>query len=1363
MKSELSRTNRQNVEDIYPLSPMQQGMLFHSLYDPDSGIYFVQFTCTLTGNVDVPTFEQAWQKIVERYSIFRTAFIWESLNQPVQVVYRQVQVTVETDDWQNLTAQQQQQQLEVFLGYDRQKGLQLSQAPLIRLYLIQLDGDNYKFVWSTHHLLLDAWSLSLVIKDLLKIYQAISQGETFQYQPVVSYRNYIAWLQQQNQKQAEEFWRQKLQGFTAPTPLTVEKLLPRESSSISYSEQQIQFTVSATAALQSFGRQHRLTLNNLVQATWGLLLCRYSQETDVVFGATVSGREPSIVGIESMVGLFINTLPMRVKVTADTQVLALLKDLQVQQVESEQYSYSSLAEIQGLSDIPKGTSLFDSIVVFENLPVDAVLSSHNNSFDLENIQVSQETNYPLTVIALPGEQLEVKISYDTSRFDDAAIARMLGHFQTLLEGIIANPIQCISQLPMLTAVEEQQLLVEWNNTQADYSQNKYIYKLFEEQVALTPNAVAVTFGNQQLTYQQLNTQANQLAHYLRSLGVKADALVGICVERSLEMIVGLLAILKAGGAYVPLDPEYPQERLSFMLEDAQVSVLLTQQQLVESLPQHQARVICIDTDWEKIAQEYKTNLENTATPDNLAYVIYTSGSTGKPKGVLVNHSNVVRLFAATDAWYKFNQDDVWTMFHSYAFDFSVWEIWGALLYGGRLVVVPYLMTRSPESFYELLCQEKVTVLNQTPSAFRQLIQAEQSIGTANDLSLRLVIFGGEALEFQSLQPWFDQHGDSSPQLVNMYGITETTVHVTYRSLSKADLHDTASIIGRPIPDLQVYLLDQNLQPVPIGVGGEMYIGGAGVTRGYLNRPELTQQRFISNPFAEVGESRLYRTGDLARYLPNGELEYLGRIDNQVKIRGFRIELGEIEGLLAQHPAVWENVVIIREDEPGDKRLVAYVVLKVEQSATVPELRRFLGNQLPSYMIPNTFVLLESLPLTSNGKIDHRALPKPDLDSTQLEQFVAPRTPIEEMLAQIWAQVLKREQVGIHDNFFELGGHSLLATQLVSRIRNLFKVELPLRELFTNATVAQLARSLQQLQQQDIALTSLPILKRTENVELPLSFAQQRLWFLDQFEPNSPFYNRPLALRLTGTLKVPALEQSLQAIVERHEALRTNFITVDGQALQIIQTQSDWQVSVFDLQNLPANEQEIALQQLAQEHAIQPFDLANQALFRAKLLVLNQTENVLLVSMHHIVSDAWSMGVFVKELAALYDAYAQGKSPNLLPLPIQYADFVLWQREWLQGDVLQDQLNYWQKQLKDAPALLPLPTDRPRPAVQTFVGAHQEFELSPELSQQLTQLSQEQGCTLFMTLLAAYDTLLYRYTGTEDILVGSPIANRDRSQ
>ncbi len=1066
LKSELGTTNWRNVEDIYPLSPMQEGMLFESLLKPDSGVYFEQMICTFTGNLDVSIFEKAWQQIITKYSIFRTGFLWESLSQPLQVVYKQINVTVKTDDWRSLSEEEQQQQLEDFLAADRQQGFPLDQAPLMRLNLFRLGENSYQFVWSHHHLLIDGWSLPLVFKDLLEFYQTLAQGHSLSEQPTVNYRHYIAWLQRQNQEAAKEFWRQKLQGFTAPTPLRIDQLLPRgERGKISYGEEEIKLTVAATAAAQSFVKKHQLTLNNLVQVTWGLLLSRYSGENDVVFGATVSGRPPKLVGVESMVGLFINTLPVRVQISSETELLGLLKDLQTQQVESEQFSYSPLVEIQGLSDVPRGTSLFDSIVVFENYPVDTQVLEDNSNLIISNFCGVEQTNYPLTVAVIPGEQLLVRMSYDGSRFEQDTINRMLSHFVTLLEGIIANPSERISQLPLLTKVEEQQLLIDWNNTEVDYPSKQCIHQLFEEQVERTPDAVAVVFEGQQLTYNELNCRANQLAHYLQSLGVKPDELVGICVERSLEMIVGLLGILKAGGAYVPLDPDYPQERLSFMLEDSQVKVLVTQAKLVESIPEHQAQLICLDTEWEKIAQNIPSNPESGVKPDNLTYIIYTSGSTGKPKGVLVNHANVVRLFAATDSWYHFNSEDVWTLFHSYAFDFSVWEMWGALLYGGRLVVVPYLITRSPEAFYQLLCQEKVTILNQTPTAFRQLIQVEESLKgsfpplsrgvrgdrsstTDNDLSLRLVIFGGEALEINSLQPWFQRHGDQCPQLVNMYGITETTVHVTYRPLSMTDLDSTASVIGRPIPDLQVYLLDQYLQLVPVGVPGEMYVGGAGVTKGYLNEP-----------------SKLYKTGDLARYLPKGELEYLGRIDNQVKIRGFRIELGEIEALLASHPQIWETVVIVRDDTTGDKRLVAYIVPQSEKTITINEIRQFLKAKLPSYMVPNAFVILDALPLTANGKIDRRALPPSESSSEPSEKYVAPRNPIEDILVNVWSEILKVEKVGINDNFFELGGHSLLATKLVAQIRDRLKIELPLRQLFNTATLAELAQGIEQLKQQ----------------------------------------------------------------------------------------------------------------------------------------------------------------------------------------------------------------------------------------------------------------------------------------------------------
>ncbi|WP_442941967.1 amino acid adenylation domain-containing protein [Nostoc sp.] len=1345
-----------------PLSFSQERLWFIHQLQPDSSTYNVSLAFRLQGLLNISALEYSLNEIIQRHEALRTTFV-ASGNKPVQVIAPSLNLTLPIVNLRELPEIERETQVLQLVKNEVEQPFNLEQGSLLRSSLLQPRENEYVLLLSVHHIVFDGWSDGVLWRELTALYTAFCTGKPSPLPELpIQYADFAVWQRQWLQGQVMdtqlEYWKQQLAGSPPLLELPTDRVRPLIQTSRG-SIKHFQLGDRLTQKLKSLSEKSGATLFMTLLTGFVILLSRYSNQQDILVGSPIANRNRS--ELESLIGFFANTLVLRTDVSGNPSFWELLQ--RVRQVAMEAYSHQdapfeqvveALQPERNLSYSP----LFQVMFVLLNTPPGKLELPGLSSTPL---QIENPTaKFDLTLLMTESEQgLSGSLEYNSDLFEQATITRMVGHFVTLLSGIVANPEERISQLPLLTQREQQQLFGEWN-TQANYPSDKCIHQLFEEQCLSTPDAVAVVFENQQLTYYQLNCRANQLAHYLRSLGVKADTLVGLCVERSLEAIVGILGILKAGGAYVPLDPEYPTERLRFMLEDAQVKVLLTQQQLVESIPQHQAYLVCLDSDWEKIAQECELNPENTAATDNLAYVIYTSGSTGKPKGVLVNHSNVVRLFAATDAWYHFNAQDVWTMFHSYAFDFSVWEIWGALLYGGRLVIVPYLVTRSPESFYQLLCQEKVTILNQTPSAFRQLIQVEQSTATIDDLNLRLVIFGGEALEIKSLQPWFERHGDQMPQLVNMYGITETTVHVTYRPLSKADLNHTASVIGRPIPDLQVYVLDKYFQPVPIGVPGEMYVGGEGVTRGYLNRPELTAERFISNPF---NKSKLYKTGDLARYLANGELEYLGRIDNQVKIRGFRIELGEIEALIVQHPAIWESVVIVREDQPGDKRLVAYVVPQVEQSPTVLELRQFLKAKLPEYMVPSAFVLLESLPLTSNGKVDRRALPTPELDSTLLEKYVAPRTPIEEMLALLWAQVLKLERVGIHDNFFEVGGHSLLATQLLSRIRTSFKVELALRELFERATIAELAQLIGQLQQQKIELTSLPILPRTRDAELPLSYAQQRLWFLDQFEPNSAFYNIPMALRLVGNLNQAALQQSLQEIIHRHEALRTNFITVDGKPSQIIQTETNWTVSVVDLKYLSTLEQEITSQQLAQQQITQPFDLAKGRLIRATLVLLSETEHVLLVCMHHVVSDGWSMGVFIQELVALYNAYAQGQPSPLALLPIQYADFAIWQRQWLQGEVLQSQLSYWQQQLKDAPALLSLPTDRPRPAEQTYHGTHQEFALSFELTNKLTKLSQEQGCTLFMTLLAAFDTLLYRYTGTEDILVGSPIANRDRSE
>ncbi|WP_445252994.1 amino acid adenylation domain-containing protein [Nodularia sp. NIES-3585] len=1355
--TEPGRINWQNIEDIYPLSPMQEGMLFESLYAPDSGVYFEQIICTLTGNLNVEAFEAAWQQVVNRHSIFRTAFVWESLSQPIQVVYRQVEVKVDTRDWRELSPQEQQGQLETFLHSERQQGLQLSDAPLMRLYLLRGDENTYQFVWCHHHILLDGWSLPLVFKDLFEFYQTISQGESLALPPTISYRNYIAWLQQQDRDLATEFWRQKLQGFSAPTPLTVDKPLSNREQHSSYSEQKIALTVSSTAAVVSFVRQHQLTMNNLVQATWALLLSRYSGEADVVFGATVSGRPPSLLGVESMVGLFINTMPVRVQISSQTQLLGLLKDLQAQQVESEQFSYSSLVEIQGLSDVPRGTSLFESIVVFENYPVDTAGIEDNGSLRLSNFQGVEHTNYPLTIVAEPGEQLWLKVSYDTSRFDQGTMERMLGHFVTMLEAIVANPQQRIDQLPLLTVSEQQQLLVEWNDTQVDYAQDKCIHELFEQQVERTPNAVAVVYEDQQLTYGELNSRANQLAHYLQSLGVGADVLVGICVERSVEMVVGLLGILKAGGAYVPLDPEYPNERLSFMLEDAQVSVLLTQQHLIESLPQHQARVVHIDTDWLVICESSQESPITQVQASNLAYVIYTSGSTGQPKGVMLSHSNLCNHMFWMQATFPLTEKDNVLQKTPFGFDASVWEFYAPLLVGGQLLIAQPFGHTDSAYLLRLITQEQVTTVQLVPSLLQMLLE-QGGIETCQ--SLKQVFCGGEVLAMPLLEGLLSK---LNVNLHNLYGPTEACIDATFWNC-KQQMYGQLVPIGRPIANTQIYILDQHLQPVPVGVPGELHIGGASLARGYLNRPDLTAEKFIPNPFDQSKissqKSKLYKTGDLARYLTDGNIEYLGRIDNQVKIRGFRIELGEIEAALSQHEDVQSSVVIACENTPGDQRLVAYIVPRPEQTPSLSVLRRFLKQKLPEYMVPNAIVILHSLPLTPNGKVDRRALPVAESRTVEVN-LVAPRTPVEAKLAQIWSQVLKVELVGIDDNFFEIGGHSLLATQVMSRLQEAFEISLPLRSLFESPTIAQLSEVILTQLQTGSGLRVPKIVPVFRDTNIPLSWAQERLWFVHQIEGESGAYTMSFTACLVGDLKIKALEQAFQSMVQRHEVLRTRFEIKNNLPVQVIVPNFTIMLPVVDIQHVPDPWKQV--KELAIKEAAKPFDLAHGSVLRVMLWQVSPQEYLLLVAIHHIAADGWSMGIFIRDLSAYYRAIATGSSVELPELSVQYADFTIWQRQWLTDQTLERQLNYWMQQLVAAPPLLALPTDRSRPAIQTFRGGTQRLQLDGLLTQRLKKFSQESGTTLFMTLLAGFVVLVSRYSGEKDLVVGSPIANRNRTE
>ncbi|HEX4494362.1 MAG TPA: non-ribosomal peptide synthase/polyketide synthase [Thermoanaerobaculia bacterium] len=1341
--------NRENIENIYRLSPVQQGMLFHTLYSPGEGVYFEQFNMVFGEDFDPAAFERMWQELIRRNPILRTSFAWEGLEEPVQIVHRQVEMPFEVLDWRGTPEAEHRSRLEAHAAAERRRGFELLKAPLMRFCAIRLRDDLWRVIWSYHHVILDGWSAGLLSQEVMPLYVAALTGKPLQAQQRRPFRDYVVWLRQQDYSQLEAYWRRLLGGFTRPTPLGIDRPANRgEREDGGRDMRTIAMPEGPTDVLKAFARQNRLTVSTVIQGAWAVVLSRYSGEDDVVFGLTVSGRPPSLPGVEAMLGCFINTLPVRVRL-GDQPLLAWLQGFQADQIELRRYEHSPLVEVLGWSAVARPTPLFESILVMEGF------------METSREGVFQRTNYPLTLVAGPDRELVLRADYERDRFDAATIDRLLGHLESVLAWFVAHPDRALAEIEILTTTERGQLLGVWNRPGNDFASPRSLHEIFEEQVARYPDRPAVTFEGESLTYGELNGRANRLAHHLRRLGVGPEARVGLCVDRSFEMIEGVLGILKAGGAYVPLDPRYPAARLSFIAGDSGLDVLVTTEPLRELVEGAVGTIVCLDSARPLLAAEPTDDLESGATPESLAYVIYTSGSTGRPKGSLVTHRNVARLFAATAGWFDFDEHDVWSLFHSFAFDFSVWEIWGALLHGGRLVVVPYWVSRSPEGFHELLARERVTVLNQTPSAFRQLVQADGEALSPPALSLRTVVFGGEALELSSLAPWFDRHGDEKPLLVNMYGITETTVHVTYREVRRADLAESGrSPIGEPIPDLAVHLRDGQGNLVPMGVPGEMYVGGAGVARGYLGRPDLTAERFVPDPFSSLPGARLYRSGDLARRSADGEVEYLGRIDHQVKIRGFRIELGEIEAAILAHPEVREAVVVTQMATAGDPRLVAYLVPR-EREIDLSSLRSMLKERLPDYMVPAAFVELGALPLTDHGKVDRRALPDPAaMESPVATGFQAPRTPLEEVVAAIWSEVLGVERVGREDNFFELGGHSLLATRVLSRLRETLGVELALRDLFEATTLVEQAGLAESALKAGDRVAMPPLRRVSRDGDIPLSFGQERFWFIDRLRPDSAAYNIPGRVRIEGRLDAPALRRAFAEVVRRHESLRTILPIRNGRPVQVI-LPGIGVLPAIDLSALPEPVRGAAARELVTAEALRPFDLATGPLVRFTLLRLAAGEHLLLITVHHTVSDGWSMGVMVREIGTLYGGFATGRPTALPELPLQYADFAVWQREWLQGEVLESQLAFWRARLAGAPPITLFPLDHPRTVLQGAEAEGLSLVLSAELTQGLKRLARRNGATLFMVLLAAFDALLLRQGAQEDLLIGSPIAGRSR--
>ncbi|MDT5296241.1 MAG: hypothetical protein QOJ76_3121, partial [Acidobacteriota bacterium] len=1361
-------------EGALPVSFAQQRLWFINELEGGSPFYNSPAAVRLSGHLDVEALGRTLSEIVRRHEALRTRFV-EVGGEPRQLIDEAVEMELGMIDLSHLPEEERESEARRLAGEEARRPFDLSRGPLLRAGLLRLSDEEHVCLLTMHHIVSDGWSTGVLMREVAALYGAFSAGEPSPLAELhIQYADYAVWqrewLRGDVLERQMQYWRTQLGGELPVLELPADRPRPAVQS---YRGAHEPFVVSESLSqrLKELSRNEGATLYMTLLAAFQVLLSRYTGQQDVVVGTDIANRNRAET--EGLIGFFVNQLVLRGDLTGDPTFRELLR--QAREVCLGAYAHQDvpfeklveeLAPERDLSHTP----LFQVKLVLQNaseqtltLPGLELRSLHSGSgaarFDL-TVLIGEGTNGKLGGVW----------TYNTDMFDAETIRHMQAHFERLLEAVAATPGEAISRLRILSGEERAQLVDEWNRTTTEYPRHLCVHELFETQVESTPDAVAVVHKDEQVTYAELNRRANQLAHYLREMGVGPEVLVGILMERSVEMVVAVLGVLKAGGAYVPLDPQHPLERLAWMLEDMGLPVLLTQERLDDRVPSHWGHTLYLDAEWASVAMHPDTNPAGVAVaPDNLAYVIYTSGSTGRPKGVQIEHRGVVNYLCWSRDAYAMTAGAGAPVHTSLSFDLTVTSLFGPLVSGGWVELL------TDDSDVEALGRALVErggygVVKLTPSHMRLLSAQfealarlssdeptrEQALAVAAD-GARALVIGGEQLTAEAVR-WWQEYAPQA-RLFNEYGPTETVVGCCVYELKGGERPGSVIPIGRPIANTRLYILDARQQVVPAGVVGELYIGGEGVARGYLNRPELTREKFIADPFSDEAEARLYRTGDLARYMAGGEIEYVGRADEQIKLRGYRIELGEIETLLAEHPSVRESVVILREDA-GDKRLVAYVVAG---ETCADELRQYAREQLPEYMVPSAFVMLESLPLTTNGKLDRRALPAPELGGASADDYVAPRTPVEEVLTGIWAEVLRVERIGVEDNFFEVGGHSLLATQLLSRIREAFAVEISLKSLFESPTVAGVAACVEAARRDDERLSAPPIVRVSRDAALPLSFAQQRLWFLSRLEPESAFYNTPTAMRLSGQLNVAALEAALSELVRRHESLRTRFVEIDGRPVQVIDEAQPVRLQTKELAAFADDEREAEAMRLTTEEARRPFDLSAGPLLRVGLLRLAEQEHVVLFTLHHIISDGWSHSVLIREVRALYEAFAQGLPSPLQELEIQYADYSVWQRQWLSGDVLGTQLDYWRRQLAGAPAMLELPTDRPRPSVQTFDGARESIVIEPELRDALGRLSRREGATLYMTLLAAFQILLCRYSEQTDVVVGSPVANRNRRE
>ncbi len=1371
------------TEDVYAATELQQGLLIHSLSRRDESLYVNQMRLTLAGGVVQQTLRDAWLAAVARHPVLRTGFRWLGTDAALQVVARAAALPWQAHDWSALDADAYEARLAAWRDADERTPFDMAQAPLMRVALFVRPDGRHDLVWTHHHAILDGWSASTLLAEVLRACRAQTVNESA---PDTAWRGYIAWLrrrgaQPSSQHHAETWWRTQLARADEPARLVESlgaPLAPRDGIG--------RHTLSLDAAthtrvLEGAQRQ-RVTPGTLAHAAWACVLARAGYRRQAVFGTAVAGRPATLRGAQQAVGLFINSLPLWIDVPGRVRATQWLQALQQQVAELREHETTSLAQVQRW--VAQGNeALFDTLLAVENYPVDTALrDAHAAAPWVAGVDVRERPHFPLTVSFVMGAAIEIQCTWDERLFDRVTVERLIGDFAALTARLAQARDEPLAQLvadasPKGRAHELAASVVPATSFES-------VTQRIAAQAQRRPHAEAVADAQRRIDYRTLAAWSDRIAARLAALGIGREDRVGVCMERSVGLVAALLGVLKAAAAYVPLDPAYPQERLLDVAADARLAALVGDDASRAQLPAVFEGRACVMADAcdPQRADPGDAQAPFAAPPvhpEQLAYVIYTSGSTGRPKGVAVTHRNVARLFDATRHWYAFDEHDVWPLFHAYAFDVSVWELFGALTHGGRLVVVPAQVARDAAAFHALLCREGVTVLNQTPSAFMPLMQVDADASTPFT-RVRAIVFAGEKLEPGALARWYvgrARAGLPQPRIVNMYGITETTVHVTYRVLGEAEITAEVprSLIGEPMRDLQLRLLDRDVNAAPVGGVGALYVGGPGVARGYLGRPGLTAERFVPDPHGAPG-SRLYASGDLARGLPTGEPEYIGRSDFQVKIRGYRIEPGEVQAVLYGHPAVREAAVLAVPDNAGvGLRLVAWVVpadaevqITALSTALSTALRDWVAARMPAYMVPSAFVLLDVLPLTVNGKLDRRALPAPESVEAAQTTGAAPRSDTERTISTVWADVLRIDAPGVGGDFFALGGHSLLALRTMSRLRDAFGREVPLELLFSHPVLADLAAALDAHWQdggaRDDASPAL-VARSAQSVQsAPLSLAQERLWFLWQLDPDSAAYNVSGALQCEGALDAQAVRAAFDALVARHAALRTRFSgredTPRQHALPAAEAHAAWQWDTLDASALDAD----ALRAQLIRNARAPFDLENGPLLRVTLARLAPERHVLHLVLHHIVSDGWSIEVLLREFAALYRAARAGTQADLPALPVQYLDYASWQRDWVEqggAAVLERQMGYWRERLAGLRTLMDLPGLHDRSQAFRPDGARHLIRVPQHVCAQAEALALDEGATLFMVLLAAFDVLLYQYSGAADVPVAIPVAGRNR--